>query len=316
MLKGTGTDFSLGGQLVPSCQMGSLHLTLFSLKVVLGEERSTPSEVFPMLPWWSSIGVWCKSPRKWSLFRRATLGDQCALSGWRKYAPCRAIVCVLASEVTDNHWFNCDGCIWCMNGEGIGRSIFCKGRKQKNLMSLGVGDGDAVSRSCWRGRVSTDLEKKKIQGEYFNRKREKLYIPFTVFCILCSRGTPRDLLLSRWLSILAPWSCPNFCSHPLTQRCVMSFVWASYSCRLSPMISRGIWELDSGSRRNYDGAKFPGILLTSHWNREQWFGVWGVIGEGETAHWSERHVAGRQFAWGPHGICRAEGAFYSLKVVW
>lgn len=46
------------------------------------------------------------------------LGTVCP--GWIKYAPCRAIACVLASEVTDNHGSNRDSC---MTGTGMVREL-------------------------------------------------------------------------------------------------------------------------------------------------------------------------------------------------
>lgn len=118
-LRAQGQISVLGGHLVPSCQMGSL--TQISLKVFLGGERSTPSEAFLILPWCPNIDVWCKSPRIWSLFsRRAALGEQCTLGGWRTYDLCRAIACVLAREVSDSDWSNCDSCL---SGAGIVKEL-------------------------------------------------------------------------------------------------------------------------------------------------------------------------------------------------
>lgn len=101
-----------------------------------------------------------------------------------------------------------------------------------------------MSRSCWRRTVNTDFEENTQR--IFNRKREKLYIPITVFCISSSCDSPRDLLYlddfpTQLLDLVL-----IFHFHSLSWRFVMSFVWTSHSDGFSPMISGGIWEPENG----------------------------------------------------------------------
>lgn len=149
------------------------------------------------------------------------------------FCPCK---CGHWSPLIQSWWL----CVWYRYNKRVERTIFWKERELENLISLGKGNGVAATRGCQR---TLDIDFEENTQRIFNRKREKLCIPITVFCISYYHDSSWDLLC---LDDIPTQLLDLVLTFYFYWKFVMTFVWTSHSPRLSPMISGEIWALEDG----------------------------------------------------------------------